>query len=126
MWTAVGAILGAVGGVWLAPQHPWLIAPAALLGLLKARFALRPAAIRAIARIRERGDGRCVGGFLSVRSWLFVILMAAAGRLLRTAPVPRTVVGFLYVAVGVGLLVASIGIWRACASSPVDPGKNGG
>ena len=114
MWTAVGGALAAFGSVWLlSGGAPWLIAPASILGLAKAHFALRPASVRTIARIRERGDGRCVGGFLSARSWLFVIAMAAAGRLLRSTPVPRAVVGFLYVAVGVGLLLASARLWRA-------------
>ena len=33
-----------------------------------------------IERIRSRGNDRCLGGFLSLRSWGFVILMIAAGR----------------------------------------------
>ena len=113
MWTAVGSALAAFGAYWLLPDRAWLLLPAVALGLLKARFILRRAADATSGRIRERGDGRCIGGFLSVRSWLFVILMAVMGRLLRSAPIPRAVVGFLYVAVGVALLVACGRLWGA-------------
>ncbi|MHC4473940.1 MAG: hypothetical protein ACYTDY_10350 [Planctomycetota bacterium] len=113
----MGGTLAVFGGIWLATGDtagsPWLLVPAAILGLVKARFLLRPAADRVIERIRQRGDGRCAGGFLSPRTWLFVLLMAAAGRLLRSTPVPRAVIGFVYLAVGVALPIASVRIWGA-------------
>lgn len=121
MWTAVGSGLLGFGAAWLFPDRLWLLVPALLLGLAKARFALRPAADRAVARILERGDGRCIGGFLSARSWIFVIAMAAAGRFLRSAPVSRAVVGFVYAAVGTALLLASARLWRARFSFPPTP-----
>lgn len=117
MWTAVGTLLTLVGVRWvLAGEVPhvwWLLAVAVAAGLVKARFVLARTAARMVARIRRRGDGRCIGGFLSVRSWAFVALMITAGRLLRGGLLPRTIVGFVYVAVGTALLVAGSRIWRA-------------
>ena len=117
MWTVVGALLLFFGGRWvLAEQlaYGWLLlAMAAGGGLLKAHFVLEPAAGRTIERIRSRGDGQCIGGFLSVRSWVFVVLMAAAGRYLRGELAPRIVVGLLYTGVGVGLLLAVRRLWHA-------------
>ncbi len=117
MWSVVGTLLLLFGVRWtLAGQIPlaWLLlASAVAAGLLKARFVLRRTAVRMIERIRTRGDGRCLGGFLSIRSWAFVALMAGTGRLLRGELLPRAIVGLVYVAVGSALIFASCGLWRA-------------
>ena len=117
MWSAVGGTLCAVGALWAidvrTPATMWLLAIAAAVGWLKARLALEPAARRIVGRIRARGDGRCLGGFLSVPTWLLVAVMAVGGRLLRGGVLSSHLVGLLYVVVGVALLVASRLMWRA-------------
>lgn len=117
LWSVVGALLAFFGGRWLltssAPYGGLLLLPAVVIGLLKARFVLDRTAGRIVNRIQARGDGRCLGGFLSLPTWGFVVLMSASGYVLRHSPVPRLTVGFIYVAVGVALLVASRRIWRA-------------
>jgi hypothetical protein len=117
MWTVVGAVLALVGGHWLLGAriaHPvlWLILAAALGGL-KARFVLRRTARRVVDRIRTRGDDRCIGGFVSWRTWAFIAAMATIGYVLRHSLLPRAIVGFIYVAVGVALLLAATSLWRA-------------
>jgi hypothetical protein len=117
MWTVVGGLLLAFGTRWtLAGRlpRPYLcLAGAAVAGLLKARFVLRITAMQAVERIRQRGDGRCIGGFLSWRSWAFVVGMVLLGRLLRAGLLPAPAVGLIYVAVGMALLAASAGLWLA-------------
>ena len=117
MWTVVGSLLLAFGARWLLSAHvryAWeLLAVAAVVGLLKARFVLGRAARRTIERIRSRGDGRCIGGFFSLRTWAIVALMAGAGRVLRGGLIPLPVVGFVYAAVGTALLLAARQLWRA-------------
>jgi hypothetical protein len=117
MWSVVGVALAVVGGrwLWLSPLEaaPWLAAAAVLIGVVKARFVLDAAARRIVDRIRARGDGRCVGGFLSLQSWLLVAIMVIAGRLLRGSDVARGILGALYLAVGIGLLLSSRIAWRA-------------
>jgi hypothetical protein len=117
MWTVVGAALVGFGGRWLwqlpTLAAPWLAALAVVIGAFKARFVLDRAARTIADRIRERGDGRCLGGFLSVRSWALVAAMAAGGRLLRGSHVGRGLLGVLYVAVGTALLLSSRVAWRA-------------
>ena len=117
MWSVVGAILLVLGVRWTVDgrvPYMWLLLALAVgVGLLKARFVLKRVAGRAIERIRTRGDGRCIGGFLSLRTWAFVASMAAAGYLLRHGLLPRTIVGLIYVAVGAALLVASRRLWHA-------------
>lgn len=115
MWSIVGSLLLTFGAVWTvtAVLGVWLLPVAISIGIVKARFVLNRTAARMINRIRTRGDGRCLGGFISVWSWLLVIAMMTAGRLLRHSPLPRMVVGLIYVTVGVALLFASRHIWKA-------------
>jgi hypothetical protein len=114
MWSVVGLLLLFFGARWLL-AHRWGIAllPAAVLaGALKSRFVLDRTARRIGDRVLSRGDGRCIGGFLSVRSWTLVAAMMIAGRLLRGSPVSRTLVGLLYSAIGTALLLSSRHVWR--------------
>ena len=117
LWTVVATLLLIFGARWtLAGRlpHSWIfIAIAAAVGLVKARFVLDRTSARMIERIEERGDGRCIGGFLSLRSWAFVALMVGAGRLLRGGLVPRTVVGLLYLSIGTALLLSTRRLWHA-------------
>ncbi len=119
MWSAVGVALLAFGALWAHQVRtgltPWLLLAAAVGGVVKARLVLDRGGRRIAERIRTRGDGRCIGGFLSARTWALVAVMMAAGRLLRTGVVARHIVGLLYVLVGTGLLVASRVLWRAWA-----------
>jgi hypothetical protein len=116
MWAMVGVALAGVGAWWLWDASPvvapWLAAAAVAIGAIKSRLVLDRAAARIIARIRARGDGRCIGGFLSPSTWGLVILMMVAGRLLR-GTVAHAIVGPLYLAVGTALLVSSRLTWRA-------------
>ena len=68
---------------------------------------------RNAARIIARGDGRCLGGFLSLKTWLLVVLMMTSGIILRRSAVPRPVLGVLYSAVGTALLVGCVTLWKA-------------
>jgi hypothetical protein len=117
LWSAVGTVLLFFGVWWMFRGHsryaPWLVVAAVVIGVVKARFVLARTAGRIINRILIRGDGRCVGGFLSIRTWLVVAVMASAGRWLRSGPIPHLIVGFIYAAVGTALLLASRLIWRA-------------
>jgi len=117
MWTVVGVALVGFGGRWLwqlaTPAAPWMAALALVIGGFKARFVLDHAARTIVDRIRERGDGRCLGGFLSLRSWALVVVMAGGGRLLRGSHLARGLLGFLYLAVGTALLLSSRMAWRA-------------
>jgi hypothetical protein len=116
MWTAVGAVLTFFGArwTWRVPTEAvaWMTAGALAVGVLKSRTVLDRAARNIAHRILERGDGRCLGGFLSLRSWVLVAGMAVAGRLLRGA-VGREIVGLLYIAVGSSLVMSSRLLWWA-------------
>jgi hypothetical protein len=89
-----------------------LVAVAVAIGTVKSRLVLDRAVRRVIERISVRGDGRCFGGFLSLRTWGLVILMMVAGRVLRGS-LSRGIVGPLYIAVGTALCLSSRLSWRS-------------
>jgi hypothetical protein len=119
MWSTVGAVLFAVGMHWVArTERGWayglVLAGAGIaLGAAKSRVALSRAAGRIVERILSRGEGRCLGGFFSVRTWLLVFLMSGAGRLLRGTSIPRPLLGLVYAAIGTALMLASRRLWGA-------------
>ncbi len=117
MWSAIGAFLMTRGVGALLLLEPPLAGAIALIafaiGWYKARKVLAPTALKSVARIKARGDGRCVGGFLSWKSWLFVIGMAVFGRYLRSAGLPPWLIGLILCAVGFALLRASTVFWQA-------------
>jgi hypothetical protein len=80
---------------------------AIVVGAFKSRLVLDRAARRIVGRIRERGDGRCLGGFMSWGTRALVAAMMVAGRLLRGAGLSGIIVGPLYLAVGAALLISS-------------------
>lgn len=117
LWSLVGTGLGIAGTVWtVGAAHgvllATLVAVAAAAGWAKGRFVLAKTARRTLVRIERRGDGRCLGGFLSWKSWGLVLTMIVGGRLLRASPLPRTILGPVYLAIGVALLTASLVFWR--------------
>ena len=111
----MGLGLIVAGTTWVCTAHlpvTLIIAAVAIaLGFLKARFILDRSARRVTDRIECRGDRRCIGGFLSWRTWLLVLAMILAGRLLRASPLPVPIRGVLYAAIGVALLTASRLLW---------------
>ena len=116
MWSLAGMALLAVGGRWVFQSRPaeaWPVLGLSLaVGFLKARFILDRVAKRIIERIESRGDGRCLGGFLSWKSWLLVAAMILLGRALRASPLPVLARGAIYAAIGAALLVASRRLWE--------------
>ena len=117
MWTVVGAALALFGVRWVLssslPFASLLLAVAVGAGALKAIYALERSARRAVDRISDRGDDRCIGGFFSLKAWLCVVGMASLGWFLRHGLLPLPIVGLLYVAVGTALLLACRRLWSA-------------
>jgi hypothetical protein len=95
---------------------PWIAIVAVAIGVLKSRLVLDGVARKVVERIRARGDGRCLGGFLSPYTWSFVILMMVVGRVLR-GTLARGIVGPLYIAVGCALCLSSRVAWHALRES---------
>ncbi len=115
-WSLTGCGLLAAGIHWSLVASPWkaalAVAAAAAAGWAKERFVLRRRAERNVDRILASEDGRCLGGAFSWQAWLFVPAMIVMGAALRHSPVSRIVLGFVYVAVGVALVLGSVVSWR--------------
>ena len=124
LWVVVGSALAGFGARWLwgatPALAPWVAAGAIVVGAVKSRLVLDRVARKVVERICARGDGRCLGGFLSLRTWGLVIVMIVVGRLLRGA-VARGIVGAIYIAVGAALLLSSRHAWRAWRESRRNP-----
>lgn len=120
LWSLAGTGLLAAGGYWVTRSRPITFVPvlglSLGLGLLKARLILDGAAGRIVDRIESRGDGRCLGGFLSWRSWLLVAAMILLGRALRASPLPVLARGAIYTAIGAAILIASRRLWAGSGS----------
>ncbi len=116
MWSVVGIALG-VRGLLNFDFSSWIgiawVAGAVVIGGLKGQFILKKSACRAIKRIVERGDDKCLGGFMSAKSWLLIASMIIMGKLLRASPLPHNLVWSVYVAVGTALAVSSRFFWQA-------------
>ncbi len=116
LWSVVGTLLALFGAVWvwssrLPHAAVWAVVAVAI-GLIKSWLVLDRAAGRIAQRIYERGDGRCVGGFLSGGTWLLVGVMAGGGRALRAWVLPLGIAGLLYLGIGIALAASSRVIWR--------------
>lgn len=115
LWTVVGTGMTLAGAHWALGASAWwpaaLLLLAVALGLAKGRLALERTGRRIAERIARRGDGTCLGGFLSWRTWLLVLAMMGLGALLRRSELPRAVLGVVYTTVGVGLLWGSRVLW---------------
>jgi len=84
------------------------------IGLMKGRYVFGRLADKNILRIRELSPHKekiCLFAFQAMQSYLLIIVMMTAGILLRLSPIPREYLAVLYLAIGSGLIVASVQYW---------------
>lgn len=116
LWSLVGIGLSA-SGLWSIGDadagwwRPVVLVAAAAIGYAKAHFVLFRTGTHIVERIERRGDGRSIFGFLSWQNWLMVAGFILLGRALRSTPMPEWLLGGIFLAVGIGLLLASLPIW---------------
>jgi hypothetical protein len=121
IWTGVGIMLFSMGLFWMETGLGWLYAvllavPCILVGMAKGHFLLDRVARRSITRICERGPLAPIWGFYGIRTWALVAVMMGGGIALRTVfNVEHWQffwLGFLYMAVGTALTLASRRMWQ--------------
>ncbi len=124
LWTLVGATLLTVGVRWAWIEGSGVIIallPVAIsIGYLKARVVLGRTAGRMIDRLDQRGEGRSVFSFLSLKSCILVAMMMGLGRLLRGGLLPIEIVGLIYTAIGCALLAGSRRLWQSWNARSID------
>jgi mannose/fructose/N-acetylgalactosamine-specific phosphotransferase system component IIC len=130
IWTAAGVLLLSMGVFWMETGLGWglallLAVPCVLVGMAKGHFLLDRVAQRSIARICERGPDAPLWGFYGVRTWLLVVVMMGTGIGLRVLfnfeHWQFFYLGFLYVAIGTALILASRRMWQTAVSPPAEP-----
>lgn len=119
---AVGASILIFRGVWYVHDrswHSWLLGSALAIAIAipKTRFILDRAALKGVARIRERGR-KCVFGFFSFGGYAFVAVMMGGGIILRNTFVHPGVIGAgilgaVYLGIGTALVFADRIYWHA-------------
>lgn len=116
MWTIVGLFLfvRGAGNMMSLPGavNPWWLIVAAFIGVMKGRLIFDKTAVRVISRILSRKGDRCLGGFLSLKSWGMILFMVFLGMSLRVSHLPGVLVWGVYVAVGAGLFFSSRLFWK--------------
>jgi len=114
IWSCVGSMLLLRGAIWLQGINKlWIVLPGILFGTCKALWMLDRSANKNIVRIVNGGNGKCLGGVYSWKTWLLVALMMSMGCLLRNSSLPKEFLGLFYVSIGWGLLFASRKSWFA-------------
>ena len=112
LWTGIGIMLMLRGTIWLTGvERLWLIVPALIFGTAKSILILDKTAKRSLDRILRLADGSCIGAVYSVKTWLLVSMMMAAGYGLRHSTMPEYLLGLLYVTIGWSLLMSSRHAW---------------
>jgi hypothetical protein len=118
MWSGVGLYLNYLAYKWLRPVF---LIPAIIIitcGLILAMglyiVMFRGFADQNIIRIRSlTGDKICVFAFQKWTSYPLVMLMISTGIFLRLySPIPKPFLAILYLAIGTGLLIASLKYYR--------------
>lgn len=127
LWTGVGSFLlyraVSVGAGLTTTAALISVLIALVAGFIKGIKVLGPASDRSVARMVERGDGYCLGGFLSWKSWLLVVGMMALGKVLRALSLPPWFIAPLLGAVGTALLLGSLTFWKAFSRQLSSPGE---
>jgi hypothetical protein len=127
IWTAAGVMLFSMGMFWMESGLGWGLAlvvaiPFVLIGMAKGHFLLDGVSRRTAARIVERGPAAPIWGFYGLRTWLLVAVMMGGGIALRLLFNGEHwhffYLGFLYVAVGVALVLASRRMWADALATP--------
>lgn len=116
LWTVIGLLLIAKGVFRLGQLKDWqasIMAVSILAGGLKAHFILDKTADRIINRILTFKDGTCFGAVYSIKTWIMVLCMMGMGVILRNSSLPVNLLCFLYLTIGLALLLSSRLAWRA-------------
>ncbi len=116
IWAVVGLSLSLAGACFLQTSLEegsfsflqWAgLWGAVALGLIKGLFVLPKVADRNTCRMRELPDQSPLYTTFSLRSWILVLVMILMGRLIRAMGASPFVMGAIYIAVGMALLLAS-------------------
>ncbi len=118
IWMGVGIMLCVMAFGWLgASLHP---IPFALIGItagiLIYRFGFLKIARKNIVRIEALPGKRCFFSFMTLRSYILVIVMMTLGITLRHSSMPRNWLSIIYNGIGIGLALSSVSYFNSYIS----------
>ncbi|MEK7286563.1 MAG: hypothetical protein AAB035_04615 [Nitrospirota bacterium] len=102
---SVSTLPGATTAIGLPEGIGFIIA--LIIGFVKGQIVLPKVAKKNIARIMTLPEKSPIFTTFSVRSWTLVLGMILLGRFIRVMGAPHFVVGTIYMAVGIALLLGS-------------------
>lgn len=117
IWLLVGIGLSVAGIKWLTtltfgPKLVFLIVISLLIGFLKGKFVLKKVALKYYKKANEikfKKSDMLTGWIkiLGVKGFILIGLMIGMGSFLRHSSIDRSILGIIYLAVGVALGYAS-------------------
>ena len=117
LWAAVSLMLLNFARTWLnnySGDYIWVfILAGLLLALIKYVFVFRKMADNNFKRISEMGKRVPLYSLYSPGTYILIVVMMAAGILFRKAGWPRECLASIDIAIGFGLLFASIRFFKA-------------
>ena len=126
-WVLAGAFLSVRAILWFRSSNRsvlWMIGLALTIGFLKGRFLLSRMARRNIRRILALSPHKekiCLFAFQAIQAYLVILGMMAIGILLRHSSVALEVLAVVYLAIGSGLMYASLPCWMAASEQNRKP-----
>ena len=116
MWFAVGLMLMNFARTWIAVyagEHRWIFVMAGIvLGLAIHHFGFLRVVDKNLSRIDPMADRPGLFSFMSVKSYLLVIIMMTMGIMLRRSALPRQYLAIIYTGIGLALALSSIRYFR--------------
>ncbi len=117
VWGAVGLFLALRAFIWFAASETtiwWMVVVALVIGMLKGRYIFSRLAKNNVARIKQLSPQKekiCIFAFQAMKSYPIILGMITLGILLRLSPLPRELLGVIYLAIGSRLTYASTEYW---------------
>lgn len=109
-WMGAGLMLCSMAFRWLqSTAHPVVMAAAGMVaGTLISLFGFRKIARQNIERIEALPGNRCFFSFMTLKSYLLVLVMISFGIALRHSSLPKESLAVIYISIGVALALSSI------------------
>jgi len=112
IWIAVGSLLIGFSYFWLRDEGNnaviRTVASGIIISLFVHHFGFLKVVDKNLGRILPMQGKKCVFSFMSWKSYILMLVMAATGILLRHSPIPRTYLSVLYIGIGAALILSSI------------------
>ena len=118
VWSVVGGALITASIYWLRASvfgKVVVVTIGVLGGMIIYRYGFSNLARKNLSRIYEQAPGKdkvCLFAFQNKRSYIIVGVMILMGYTLRRSPIPKIYLSPLYMAIGLGLFLASLIYYR--------------